>query len=96
MLEIKLLHDHVRNQNLGLEETGNTRTKELQRVKEDLASFNFTASHDFQEPLRKIITLGDRLKREMDGHLSGKGERYIERMQVSAMRLRTLMDDLLS
>ena len=95
LLEIKLLHDHVRNQNLRLEEKIYERTKVLQMVNEELASFNFTVSHDFQEPLRKIITFGDRLKIEMDGHLSDKGEYYIERMQVSAGRLQTLIDDLL-
>ncbi len=95
MLEVQLLHKQIREQNLRLEAAVSERTKELQNVNEELVAFNFTASHDFQEPLRKIITFGERLQIEMDDDLSDKGKYYIERMQVSAMRLHTLIVDLL-
>ena len=95
LLEIKLLHDQARDQNARLEEAVDARTRELLKVNEELASFNFTASHDFQEPLRKIITFGDRLQIEASDSLSDKAKHYIERMQVSALRLRALIDGLL-
>ncbi|MGV7220765.1 MAG: ATP-binding protein [Nitrospinales bacterium] len=95
LLEIKLLHDQVKNQNIMLEEAVFERTKQLHAINQELISFNFIASHDLQEPLRKIITFNDRLQLELDGNLSEKGEYYIDRMRLSAMRLQALVDDLL-
>jgi len=96
LLEIKLLHEQVREQNAKLEAIVSERTQELQSTNDELVAFNFTASHDFQEPLRKIILFGDRLQIEMDDKLSDKGKHYIDRMRVSAMRLHCLITDLLN
>ena len=53
------------------------------------------ASHDLQEPLRKIRTFGDRLKSRY-GDQIGDGADYIQRMQNAALRMSKLIDDLLT
>ena len=53
------------------------------------------ASHDLQEPLRKIQAFGDRLK-SVDGHaLSPAGADFLQRMQHAAARMQVLINDLL-
>jgi signal transduction histidine kinase/CHASE3 domain sensor protein len=71
-------------------------TGELQRSNEDLEQFAYVASHDLQEPLRKIRAFGDRLSNRYKGQLDGPGEDYIQRMQSAATRMQTLIEDLLS
>lgn len=68
--------------------------EELQRSNQELEQFAYVASHDLQEPLRKIRAFGDLLTdqyREEDL----PGLNYVERMQRSAGRMQTLIDDLL-
>lgn len=69
--------------------------QELARSNQELQEFAFIASHDLQEPLRKIITFGDRLKTTLDNDLSEQGRDYLERMQNAALRMQTLIKDLL-
>ena len=71
-------------------------TAELKRSNEDLEQFAYVASHDLQEPLRKIRAFGDRLINRYKTQLDGQGEDYIKRMQSAAMRMQTLIEDLLS
>jgi light-regulated signal transduction histidine kinase (bacteriophytochrome) len=54
------------------------------------------ASHDLQEPLRKIQTLGDRLRTTCADSLGPEGRDYLERMNNAAVRMRALIDDLLA
>jgi light-regulated signal transduction histidine kinase (bacteriophytochrome) len=54
------------------------------------------ASHDLQEPLRKIQAFGDRLYRKFTDHLGEQGQEYLERISTAATRMRKLIDDLLS
>jgi light-regulated signal transduction histidine kinase (bacteriophytochrome) len=54
------------------------------------------ASHDLQEPLRKIQTFGERLKVTASATLSPESRDYLERMQGAATRMRRLIDDLLA
>ncbi|MEA5513401.1 PAS domain-containing protein [Nodularia sp. UHCC 0506] len=70
--------------------------QELTRSNEQLQEFAFIASHDLQEPLRKIITFGDRLKTTCEHDLSAPGRDYLERMQNAAFRMQTLIKDLLT
>jgi PAS domain S-box-containing protein len=68
----------------------------LEQSNRELESFAYVASHDLQEPLRKIQTFGERLKTKCAASLSPEGRDYIERMQGAAGRMRRLIDDLLS
>jgi signal transduction histidine kinase len=69
---------------------------QLQRSNRELQDFAYTASHDLQEPLRKILTFGDRLKVKCGETLAEQGRDYLERMQNAAQRMQTLINDLLA
>jgi PAS domain S-box-containing protein len=67
----------------------------LIRSNENLEQFSYIASHDLQEPLRKIQQFGDLLKiRHVDE--STEEYRYLERMQLAASRMSMLVKDLLA
>jgi PAS domain S-box-containing protein len=68
---------------------------ELRNSNEELAQFAYVASHDLQEPLRKIQTFASRLL-ETENHISDKGRDYFNRMQAAAQRMRQLIEDLLT
>jgi signal transduction histidine kinase len=68
----------------------------LEHSNRELQEFAFVASHDLQEPLRKIEAFGDRLQAKFGDVLNDDGKLYLERMQSAAKRMRTLIDDLLS
>lgn len=68
---------------------------ELQNANEGLASFAFVASHDLQEPLRKITQFGDLLLQEYDEKLEGDGKYYVNVMSNSAYRMSRLIRGLL-
>ncbi|MFL5348071.1 MAG: sensor histidine kinase [Hyalangium sp.] len=70
--------------------------RELEQSNRELESFASVASHDLQEPLRKIQAFGERLKASDSGALSPEGRDYLERMQSAATRMRRLIDDLLA
>jgi len=69
---------------------------ELSRSNDELEQFAFVASHDLQEPLRKIQSFGDRLKTKSKGLLPPETLDYLDRMQGASARMRTLIDDLLT
>lgn len=70
--------------------------QELARSNSELEQFASVASHDLQEPLRKILAFGDRLKTKHGQDLNPQGYDYLERMQAAAVRMRTLITDLLT
>lgn len=67
---------------------------ELQRSNQELQDFAYVASHDLQEPLRKIQAFGNLLAEEYSPVL-GEGKTYIERMRNAASRMQILINDLL-
>ncbi len=69
---------------------------ELTRSNAELEQFAFVASHDLQEPLRKIRAFGDRLKTKCEAALPEEGADYLARMQNAAARMQTLINDLLT
>jgi light-regulated signal transduction histidine kinase (bacteriophytochrome) len=68
---------------------------ELARSNEELQTFAYVASHDLQEPLRKIQAFGDRLVKKYRDTIAGDGREYLDRMQAASVRMRTLINDLL-
>lgn len=61
----------------------------------ELQAFNYAASHDLQEPLRKIETFLSRLRDKDYERLSDNGKEYMDRTSLAAGRMRQLIDDLL-
>ena len=70
-------------------------TVQLERSNRELVDFAFVASHDLQEPLRKIQAFGERL-RSRSAQLDEQALDYLARMQNAAARMQTLIQDLLA
>jgi len=70
--------------------------RELERSNNELQQFAYVASHDLQEPLRKIMTFSDRLQQHFGNALSEKGNGYVEKIIDSSKRMTRLIDDLLN
>jgi PAS domain S-box-containing protein len=99
------LTEHVRQNEL-LQE----RATELEKAKERLERFNrqleglngelqdfaFVASHDLNEPLRKIQTFGNMVTKKLANFKDENSKDYLKRMQTAAARMQTLLNSLLS
>lgn len=68
----------------------------LVRSNSELQNFATVASHDLQEPLRKIEAFGVRLQKRNEAALDDDSKMYLERMMAATQRMRTLITDLLS
>lgn len=68
---------------------------ELERSNRELQDFAFVASHDLQEPLRKIQAFGDRLRTVQGPKFDQQGRDYLDRMSNAAERMHNLINDLL-
>jgi len=68
---------------------------ELSRSNAELEQFASVASHDLQEPLRKVQTFGAQLMAMEHDRLSEEGQDFLRRMSDAAGRMRSLIDDLL-
>ncbi|HUM45495.1 MAG TPA: ATP-binding protein [Chitinophagales bacterium] len=72
------------------------KNQELISSNAELASFAYVASHDLQEPLRKIKTFASRIEEKENDNLSEMGKDHFRRMQNAAKRMQTLIEDLLA
>lgn len=70
--------------------------EKLERSNRELQDFAYVASHDLQEPLRKIEAFGDRLKTKCSSTLGEDGQLYLDRMQRASARMRALINSLLT
>jgi len=68
---------------------------ELEQNNKELSAFNYVASHDLQEPLRKIQTFISRLEDKEASKFSDSGKLYLKRISNASSRMRLLIDDLL-
>ena len=71
------------------------RNRELESNNKELSAFNYIASHDLQEPLRKIETFISRLVSKDFSNISSSGQQYVSSIQKSTNRMRVLIEDLL-
>jgi PAS domain S-box-containing protein len=89
-----VMHDitEIKNVQKSLE----SKVEELNSSNQDLEQFAYVASHDLQEPLRKIRAFGERLQNKFTDNISPEGMDYVKRMQNASERMQTLIDDLLT
>ncbi len=72
-----------------------TANRELEARNQALREFAYIASHDLQEPLRKITAFADLMREDYGEAVDETGDYYLERMQDAARRMSTLISDLL-
>ncbi len=101
--KIELGHERFRALSAELEERVLERTRELEeanasmaRSNQELEQFAYVASHDLQEPLRKIRAFGDILQAKYKDLLTQDGADLIDRMQTATDRMKALIEDLLA
>ncbi len=69
---------------------------ELRLANSDLESFAYSASHDLLEPLRNVAIYSQLLQKRYGGQLEGDGARFLEGILSGALRMETLIRDLLA
>jgi signal transduction histidine kinase len=88
--------EEVRMLNLELEHRVAKRTAELQAANRELETFTYSVSHDLRQPLRTIDGFLGLLKKRIGLTLDGESCRYVTTISEAALRMATLIDDLLS
>ena len=81
--------DYIKSEQLKI------RNRELEQNIKELSEFNHVASHDLQEPLRKIQTFISRINDKEKENLSDFGKEYLTRIEKASDRMRVLINDLL-
>ena len=96
--QVAVVNDQLEDANNRLEVTNEAleqRARELARSNAELEQFASIASHDLQEPLRKVQMFAEQLRERDAEALSDTGRDYIGRMSSAARRMQDLIDDLL-
>lgn len=73
-------------------QTANT---QLESTNQNLSEFAYVASHDLQEPLRKIQVFTNRLNEKLAGHITDEEQEYVNKILDSSERMSRLIEDLL-
>ena len=71
------------------------KVEELNRSNFDLEQFAYVASHDLQEPLRKIVSFGERLEKRSRGALDEEMGLYLDRIINATRRMQDMINNLL-
>ncbi len=73
-----------------------TQTRRLTQSNAQMKEFVYIASHDLQEPLRKICAFSERVMNKYSGVLDHTGKDYLDRIVNAGLRMQVLIEDLLS
>jgi PAS domain S-box-containing protein len=92
LTERKRQEEALRQSEASLEQAN----RELARKNRDLQEFAYVASHDLQEPLRKISAFAELLTADFGDTLAPPGLMYVDRIRDAAQRMTTLLRDLLT
>ncbi len=90
--ELKFKTNQLEELNTSLEYKNN----ELERMNKELESFNYIASHDLQEPLRKIQLYTNRIFEKGKNILPKAEMEYLDKINLSSARMKMLIEDLLT
>lgn len=90
--ELKKRQEYTTNLNKSLEQ----KNKELLQKNKELESFNFIASHDLQEPLRKIQIYSNRILEKTTEQLSEYSREHFQKIVNASGRMQNLIEDFLS
>ena len=95
---LKLLHEDLAlyKEDLAQKLEADHQLEILKKKNEELAQFNYVASHDLQEPLRTISSFSELLTRKYAEVLGEGGQSYLNLINSSAKRMSNLINDLLS
>lgn len=88
--------DGLRNLNAELEARVTQRTAALEAANKDLEGFSYSVSHDLRAPVRAIVGFSRLLSETHGGQLDAEGVRKLDVIQGEAVRMGTLIDDLLA
>ena len=80
---------------IGFQQTLEYKLKELEHTNAELEQFAYVASHDLQEPLRKIRAFSERINARQAELLNEDGKTSLLKISQSAQRMQQLIDDLL-
>lgn len=92
LTERRLAEEMLQKANADLEKRVEQRTTELLESNKQLEQFAYVASHDLQEPLRKVIAFSERLREFV---ADAQPAEYLEKVHRSAERMRSVIEDLL-
>jgi two-component system, sensor histidine kinase and response regulator len=95
-IERERLEQKFRKLNEELEERIKERTAELEASNKELEAFSYSVSHDLRSPLNHIHGFSALLQTDYKSRLDEQGKKYLDRIHNAAIRMSSLIDDLLS